>query len=84
MGMQGTGEDQEARMVTRAVGVALVALVVTGLTAAGCQERVCRRGEHAVRSIEAPETGRTCVRDGDPPPTGYEEYPPGEAPTYVD
>jgi len=82
--MQGTGEDQEAWMVTRAVGVAMVALVVTGLTAAGCQERVCRRGEHAVRSIQAPDTGRTCVRDGDPPPAGYEEYPPGEAPTYVD
>jgi hypothetical protein len=53
----------------------------------GCpfgRERICSRGEHVVRSIEAPETGRTCVRDGEPPPKGYEEYPPGQVPTYLD
>jgi len=71
-------------MAGRAIAVVAAALAVTGLTAAGCQERVCRRGEHAVRSVEAPDTGRTCVRDGDPPPAGYEEYPPGQAPTYAD
>lgn len=69
----------------RAAAAAGAALAVAALgTAAGCQERVCRRGEHAVRSVEAPDTGRTCVRDGEPPPPGYEEFPPGEAPVYVD
>lgn len=69
------------RRVTAAAAVLAVAAV--GLTG-GCKERVCRGGEHAVRSIEAPDTGRTCVPDGDPPPPGYEEYPPGQVPVYVD
>lgn len=69
--------------LSRGVAVGAVALAVLGLTTA-CQERVCRRGEHAVRSVEAPDTGRACVRDGERPPAGYEEYPPGEAPVYVD
>ncbi len=72
-------------MIRRAAAAGGVALAVAGAaTAAGCQERVCRQGEHAVRSVEAPDTGRTCVRDGEPPPPGYEEYPPGDAPVYVD
>ena len=71
-------------MARRAVVAAAAALAMTGLTAAGCQERVCRQGEHAVRSVEAPDTGRTCVKDGEAPPPGYEEFPPGEAPVYVD
>lgn len=53
----------------------------------GCglgRERICSRGEHVVKSVEAPETGRTCVRDGEPPPNGYEEYPPGRVPKYTD
>ena len=71
-------------MASRALVAALATLAVTGLTAAGCQERVCRKGEHAVRSTEAPETGRTCVKDGEAPPPGYEEFPPGQTPVYVD
>ena len=66
-------------------------LVVTSIALAlilsGCplgRERICRRGEHVVRSIDAPDTGRICVRDGQPPPKGYEEYPPGKVPTYLD
>jgi hypothetical protein len=57
------------------------------LMPSGClpvRERICSKGEHVVRSIEAPKTGRTCVRDGERPPKGYEEYPPGEVPTYTD
>lgn len=71
-----------ARAPGRAAAVALALVALAGV-AAGCQERVCRKGEHAVRSVAAPDTGRTCVKDGDPPPAGYEEYPPGEAPVYV-
>jgi hypothetical protein len=57
------------------------------LMPSGClpvRERICSKGEHVVRSIEAPKTGRTCVRDGERPPKGYDEYPPGEVPTYTD
>ena len=32
------------------------------------RERMCSRGERAVRAIEAPDTGRTCVKNGQPPP----------------
>ena len=48
------------------------------------RERMCSPGERAVRAIEAPDTGRTCVKKGQPPPPGYEEFPPGQRPTYVD
>src|SRR5205085_4210037 len=75
-----------ARRASRLV-VAVSAMAV-GLTLPGCsplgRERICSRGEHVVKSIEAPETGRTCVRNGNPPPSGYEEYPPGQVPTYLD
>ena len=48
------------------------------------RERMCSPGERAVRAIEAPDTGRTCVKNGQPPPPRYEEFPPGHRPTYVD
>ncbi len=48
------------------------------------RERMCSPGERAVRAIEAADTGRTCVKKGQPPPPGYEEFPPGQRPTYVD
>ncbi len=47
------------------------------------RERMCSPGERAVRAIEAPHTGRTCVKKGQPPPAGYEEFPAGQRPTYV-
>ncbi len=61
----------------------LTASILT-IVLAGCpvRERLCSEGEHVVKSIEAPDTGRTCVRDGDPPPEGYEEYPPGQVPIF--
>jgi hypothetical protein len=65
----------------------VVGTIAVALTMSGCfpgRERICSKGEHVVKSIEAPETGRTCVRDGEPPPPGYEEYPPGSVPTYTD
>jgi hypothetical protein len=68
----------------RAVLAATSLTVLTGLSA-GCwgPDRICRGGEHPVKSIEYPESGRACVKDGDPPPPGYEEYPPGRVPVHV-
>jgi hypothetical protein len=62
------------------------AIVMAAMTVAGCsfRERMCSSGKHAVWSVQYPETGRTCVRDGDAPPAGYATYPPGKTPTYVD
>ena len=48
------------------------------------RERMCSPGERAVRAIDAPDTGRACVKKEKPPPPGYEEFPPGQRPTYVD
>lgn len=63
----------------------LVAILISlGACSSGFRERMCSPGEHAVRAIEAPDTGRTCVKDGQPPPPRYEEFPPGQRPTYVD
>ena len=64
-------------------GAMVSALLLWGCSPLG-REGVCSKGEHVVKSIEATETGRTCVRDGQPPPKGYEEYPRGQAPTYLD
>ncbi len=67
--------------------VVIVSTAVLALLLPGCslvRERACSSGEHAVKSIEAPETGRACVRDGQPPPKGYEEFPRGQVPKYAD
>jgi len=48
------------------------------------RERVCHVGEYAARSIAYPRTGRLCVPTGQPPPAGYENFPAGSTPTYVD
>ncbi len=64
----------------------LVAVLISlgGACSLVFRERMCSRGERAVRAIEAPDTGRTCVKNGQPPPPRYEEFPPGQRPTYVD
>lgn len=68
-----------------AMALLVAALMSTvGACSSLLRERVCSRGERAVRAIEAPETGRTCVKNGQPPPPGYEEFPAGQRPTYVD
>ena len=71
---------------TRRRLVLIASTVALAIMLSGCplRERICSKGEHVVKSIEAPEGGRTCVRDGKPPPKGYEEYPPGQVPTYRD
>jgi hypothetical protein len=68
--------------LTTIVSAMALAVMLTGCPLG--RERICSRGEHVVKSIEAPETGRTCVRNGQPPPKGYEEYPAGKVPTYMD
>ena len=72
--------------MTSARGPSLVsALLLATLPVAGCvRERVCSEGEYPVRSIEHPESGRACVQEGEQPPEGYETFPPGQVPTYVD
>ncbi len=72
------------RTPARLVLIASAIVLAIAFISCPLMERICSKGEHAVRAIEAPETGRTCVRDGEPPPEGYEEYPPGqEPPTYL-
>lgn len=93
VGLPGSGVVGASTVTVRQRSTRTYRLVITGtafllaFTLSGCslfRERMCSRGEHAVKSIEAPETGRTCVRDGAPPPDGYEEYPDGQVPTYLD
>jgi len=65
----------------------VVSTMALAVTLSGCplvRERICSKSEHVVKSTEAPQTGRACVRDGEPPPQGYEEFPPGKVPTYPD
>lgn len=71
----------QSRFLVRAIAVPIA------LLAAGCgelRERVCERGQYAARAIAAPETGRVCVPDGQEPPLGYERFPPGQTPTYLE
>jgi hypothetical protein len=64
-----------------AAGSVAAALALTG----GClgRERICRGGEHPVKAV-GNATGRTCVTDGQPPPSGYVPYPAGKEPVHVD
>jgi hypothetical protein len=79
-------ERGDALMAVRhrlAVAILVAVLVWLG-GACSFRERMCSPGERAVRAIEAPDTGRVCVKNGQPPPPSYEEFPPGQRPTYVD
>ena len=69
----------------RAASGAVLAVLLAAAPISGCaRERICSEGEYPVRSIRFPETGRACVEEGEPPPKGYETFPPGEVPEYVD
>ena len=61
-------------------------LVLTVLGTGGCsfQERVCRSGEYPVRTVDPTDAGLACAPDGEEPPAGYERFPAGEVPEYVD
>ena len=56
------------------------------LGASGCslQERVCSSGEYPVRTVESTDGGMACVPDDEEPPAGYERFPAGEVPEFVD
>lgn len=63
-----------------------IAAPIATLTA-GCgefRERVCERGEYAARAVAAPKSGRVCVPNGREPPPGYERFPAGQTPTYLE
>ncbi len=71
----------------RSLATALsAALVVTILGASGCssQERVCSSGEYPVRTVDPTDGGLACAPEGEEPPAGYERFPAGEVPEYVD
>ena len=77
----GTVKAVCVRLLTSSLALGIIGSMV------GCgtfKERVCESGEYAVRAIEAPETGRTCVPNGQEPPPGYERFPPGQTPTYLE
>ena len=66
---------------------ALSALLVgAALGASGCslQERVCGSGEYPVRTVDPTDSGMACAPDGEEPPAGYERFPAGEVPEFVD
>lgn len=67
----------------RSVG-ATIALLIGLSDCSRVRGRICNTGEHVVNSIDAPRTGRACAQDGKPPPEGYEDYPAGKVPTYID
>ncbi len=77
-----TEHSRQTHRLVVTVSAMMFAVLLPGCSVV--RERACNSGEHAVKSIEAPETGRACVRDGQPPPQGYEEYPPGQVPKYAD
>ena len=83
-----TEERGDALMVVwHRLAVAILVAVLVWLGGACSfvfRERMCSPGERAVRAIEVPDTGRTCVKNGQASPPGYEEFPPGQRPTYVD
>lgn len=65
-------------MGKKSLMVVLAASMVLPLS--GCwEERACSEGSYPVTSDSGP--GETCVRSGDPIPSGYVTYPPGHTPT---
>ncbi len=71
----------------RSLVIALSAVVVvTTLGTSGCtiRERVCGSDEYPVRTVDPTNDGSACAAEGEDPPAGYERYPAGEVPEYVD
>ena len=73
-------------MPTRLTTPLLLLIVATALSTSGCssRERVCSSGEYPVRTVDASDAGLACAPDGEEPPPGYERFPAGEVPEYVD
>ena len=74
------------RVPTRLATPLVLLTVLAALSAGGCsaRERVCSSGEYPVRTVDASDGGLACTRDGEEPPAGYERFPAGEVPEYVD
>lgn len=68
------------------VTVLLVGSALTASAAAGCawRERVCSADEHPVRTTATTDDGLACAPGDEEPPAGYERFPEGEVPEYVD
>jgi len=71
-------------MRRRRAGLAAIA-VVAGVALGGCpaRERICGSDDYPAKAV-GNTTGRTCVRGGQEPPSGYVRYPAGQEPKYVD
>lgn len=63
-----------------------VLAVVAGLGSSGCslRERVCGSDEYPVRTVDRAADGMACAPDGEEPPAGYERFPAGQEPEFVD
>jgi hypothetical protein len=78
-------EGEPEMLRTRTAALVLAGMLMSpALSACRFRERVCSVGEYPARSIAYPKTGGVCVRNGQRPPAGYETYPAGKTPTYVD
>ncbi len=77
-----TARDRSTR-----VPVMLTIGLLVGATGAtvGCSlhERVCSEGRYPVVEATGLE-GKTCVDDGDEPPSGYMRYPADKVPVYLE
>ena len=73
-------------MRTRLATPLVLLLVTAVLGTGGCssRERVCSSGEYPVRTVDPSDGGLACAPDGEEPPAGYERFPAGEEPEYVD
>ena len=64
------------------IGVSVV--LAAGLTAVSAcnpiDEKVCSSGSYPVKD-KGDGPGQTCVKSGDPIPSGYTTYAPGQTPT---
>src|SRR5262245_45560154 len=74
-----------ARVVGRVLRTFALTAPTLALLGAGCsiEEHVCRSSQYPVKAV-GNRTGRACVPDGEPPPSGYVRYPAGKEPVYVD
>jgi hypothetical protein len=63
--------------------VILAAVLTAGLLTGGCgPDAICRSGEYP--AIQVGGTGRTCVTNGQEPPSGFARFPSGQEPRHVD
>jgi hypothetical protein len=61
-----------------------VFLALVGLLLPGCSwhEKICGSGSYPAKAV-GNTTGRTCVQEGQDPPSGYVRYPADKEPRYV-